>query len=33
MIWRSRFRAALRFTAGWALVAIVVLVARLMAGQ
>jgi hypothetical protein len=33
MVWMSRFRALLRFTTGWALIAIVVLIAKSMAGQ
>jgi hypothetical protein len=33
MIWRSRFHGLIRFTVGWALVGVVVLMARLMAGQ
>jgi hypothetical protein len=33
VVWTSRFRAVFRFATGWALIAIVVLIARLMAGQ
>jgi hypothetical protein len=33
MVWTSRFRAVLWFATGWVLIAIVVLIARLMAGQ
>jgi hypothetical protein len=33
MVWTSRFRAVLWFATGWALIAVVVLIARLMAGQ